>query len=189
MKTTTEDTIISSHRNQRVREIRRLLLIVILNEVKNLNTRSDAYKRCFASLNMTFLELPISIKHMKNASNAIVKILNNRKTRLLFPMTNVMCAKIGKFPLPLPILQIFQDILEFSDTVNEDGTRLRTLVRANDAGGFELIHDAAGAVVANAELALNHRGGALARRDYKLGALVEEGVELVQIDRAGTALV
>ena len=28
------------------------------NEVKKLNARSDIYKRCFASLNMTFLELP-----------------------------------------------------------------------------------------------------------------------------------
>ena len=60
--------------------------------------------------------------------------------------------------------------------VDEDGARFTTLGRPDDAGGFKLIHDFAGAVEADRIAALKRRCRRHARSDNRFGDLFKQRV-------------
>ncbi len=60
---------------------------------------------------------------------------------------------------------------------------------SHDAGSFQLVHQASGAVVADGELALYHACAALLRADNEPCHLLEHGVEVVDVDVVSAAVV
>src|SRR3954471_11791788 len=62
---------------------------------------------------------------------------------------------------------------------HEHRAGLRPLTRADDAALLEQVHEASGAGEPDAELALEHRGGAEAAADHELHGLDEEVVAVV----------
>ena len=74
-----------------------------------------------------------------------------------------------------------QTYVEVGFVSAEHLARLGATHGTHDAGPFELVHKASGAVVTYGEFALNERGGALLVHHHKAGGLLEHGVDIVHV--------
>lgn len=68
-------------------------------------------------------------------------------------------------------------------------TRFTAFERSDDTGFFKLIHDTAGTVVTDGELALDERCRALLLGDNEAGGVVEERVAVREVDVGKLAVV
>ena len=78
-----------------------------------------------------------------------------------------------------------EDAFEFEFVGDEDLAGFAAFEGAYYAGGFELVDDAAGAVVADGEAALDEGGGAGLVGDDDAGGFFEDGVAFAEVDFAG----